>query len=149
MKKMEDNYYVRMADSAAGLMEPLKKGDKYKGVIIEMRQQWLAAYRRKELPEWLKMSGRWGGENVSESLLRKLRTFKEDKERILVRCYIDGEKQILGLCDSSAIFNVVVPAGWTIKRYRGDFFPPDEKLLKTMLERPYDIEVLTEDRIFD
>lgn len=82
--------------------------------------------------------------------MSKLRRFKEGKKITLERCYIDFEKQILGLCDSSAIFNVVVPVGWTIKRYHGDFFPPDGKLLKAMLERPYVVElVVGEDRIFD
>ena len=79
----------------------------------------------------------------------KLRPFKEGKKITLVRCYVDYEKKILGLCDSSAIFNVVVPVGWTIKRYHGEF-PTDKQVLEQMLKRPYVVElVVGEDRVFD
>ncbi|MBA7489825.1 hypothetical protein ES702_00359 [subsurface metagenome] len=79
-----------------------------------------------------------------------LKPFKEGKKIIMERCYIDREKQILGLCDSSVIFNVVLPVGWTIKRYHGNFFLSDQELLKAMLERPYVVElVIDEDRVFD
>ena len=77
-----------------------------------------------------------------------LRCFIEGKPMTLADTFIDNQRQVLGLCDVSALFNVVVPAGWTIKRYHG-IFPTDEKPLAEMLKTPYTTEVLTEDRTFD
>ena len=78
-----------------------------------------------------------------------LRQFKKDKGIWMKGCYIDSEQNILGLSDGSEIFNVIVPAGWTIKRYHGNFPRNNSLMLEEMLENPYLTEILTEDRIFD
>ena len=74
--------------------------------------------------------------------------YKKDKGVIMTNCYINNEQKIIGFCDTSAIFNIIVPAEWTIKRYHGAF-PSDEQQLGWMIQHPYFTETLTENRILD
>lgn len=75
------------------------------------------------------------------SVSHVLQACNRDKGIIMERCYVNESKKVLGLFDDSVIFNMIIPAGWTIKRYHGNL-PQDIKRLETILKIPYIIERL-------